>query len=75
MYLRQYFSFPTPMNTLSRRAPSAFLLVLCLILQACNPTMQAYKNGVKKFENGEYDLALKDLQRAAEGNYELAQTN
>ncbi len=75
MYLRQYFSFPTPMNTLSRRAPGAFLLVLCLILQACNPTMQAYKNGVKKFENGEYDLALKDLQKAAEGNYELAQTN
>lgn len=51
------------------------MLGLCIMLQACNPTMQAYKNGVKKFENGEYDLALKDFQKAAEGNYEPAQTN
>lgn len=63
------------MSTLSRRAPGALLLMLCLILQACNPTMQAYKNGVKKFDNGEYDLALKDFQKAAEGNYKPAQTN
>jgi peptidoglycan-associated lipoprotein len=75
MYLRKCFFFPTPMYTFSRHAPGALMLVLCLILQACNPTMQAYKNGVKKFENGEYDLALKDFQKAAEGNYEPAQTN
>ncbi|GAB3176680.1 OmpA family protein [Telluribacter humicola] len=42
---------------------------------ACNPTMQAYKQGVKKFENGEYDLAIKDFQRAASANYEPVQTN
>lgn len=48
---------------------------LCLLMQACNPSMQAYKQGVKKFENGEYDLALKDLQRAVEGNYQAAQAN
>ncbi len=75
MYLRKYFFYSTPMDTLSRRAPGALMVVLCLILQACNPTMQAYKNGVKKFENGEYDLALKDFQKAAEGNYDPAQTN
>lgn len=51
------------------------MLGLCIMLQACNHTMQAYKNGVKKFENGEYELALKDFQKAAEGNYEPAQTN
>ncbi|GAB2766027.1 OmpA family protein [Rhabdobacter roseus] len=37
--------------------------------------MQAYKQGIKKFENGEYDLALKDLQKVAAANYEPAQTN
>ncbi|WP_373511845.1 tetratricopeptide repeat protein, partial [Persicitalea sp.] len=55
---------------------SGLLLVcFCVLLQACNPTMQAYKNGVKRFDNGEYDLALKDFQKAAEGDYEPAQTN
>lgn len=55
--------------------PGLLLVCFCLLLQACNPTMQAYKNGVKRFDNGEYDLALKDFQKAAEGNYDPAQTN
>ena len=55
--------------------PGIRLVCFCLLLQACNPTMQAYKNGVKRFDNGEYDLALKDFQKAAKGNYEPAQTN
>ncbi len=64
------------MNRYLKLSPVGLLLVaFCIFLQACNPAMQAYKNGVKKFENGEYDLALKDLQRAAEGNYEGGRTN
>ncbi|GHB85834.1 OmpA family protein [Persicitalea jodogahamensis] len=64
------------MNKYLNKSFSGIALVcFCLLLQACNPTMQAYKNGVKRFDNGEYDLALKDFQRAAEGNYDPAQTN
>ncbi len=63
------------MNIPSRHAYGLLLMGLCLLMQACNPSMQAYKQGVKKFENGEYDLALKDLQRAVEGNYQAAQAN
>ncbi|WP_228713475.1 OmpA family protein [Arundinibacter roseus] len=57
------------------RVLGLLLIGICLWLQACNPTMQAYKQGIKKFDNGEYDLAIKDLQRAAAGGYEAAQTN
>lgn len=60
---------------LNNPLPGLLLVCFCLLLQACNPTMQAYKNGVKRFDNGEYDLALKDFQKAAEGNYDPAQTN
>ncbi len=55
--------------------PWAIVLTLSVFMVACNPTMQAYKQGVKKFENGEYDLAIKDFQRAASANYEPVQTN
>ncbi|WP_215237009.1 OmpA family protein [Dyadobacter helix] len=37
--------------------------------------MQAYKDGVKKFDNGEYDLAIKGFQKAADANYEPTQTS
>ena len=37
--------------------------------------MQAYKDGVKKFDNGEYELAIKGLEKAAAENYEPNQTN
>jgi peptidoglycan-associated lipoprotein len=37
--------------------------------------MQAYRDGVKKFENGEYDLAIKGFEKAAAENYESTQTS
>lgn len=42
---------------------------------ACNSTQSIFKQGVRKFDNGEYDLAIKDLRVAAEANYEPARTN
>jgi peptidoglycan-associated lipoprotein len=37
--------------------------------------MQAYKDGQKKFSNGEYELAIKGFQKAAAANYEPLKTN
>lgn len=48
---------------------------LCLYLSGCNSAMQAYKDGQKKFANGEYDLAIKGFQKAAEANIEPVQTS
>ena len=44
-------------------------------LVACNSTQALFKQGVRKFENGEYDLAIKDLRAVAATNYEPARTN
>ncbi|TAE38256.1 MAG: flagellar motor protein MotB [Runella slithyformis] len=44
-------------------------------LVACNSTQALYKQGVRKFENGEYDLAIKDLRTVADANYEPARAN
>ncbi|WP_445438713.1 OmpA family protein [Dyadobacter frigoris] len=51
------------------------ILVLGTFLAGCNSAMQAYKDGIKKFDNGEYDLAIKGLEKAAAANYEPTQTN
>ena len=37
--------------------------------------MQAFKDGQKKFENGEYDLAIKAFEKAAAANVEPVQTD
>ncbi len=51
------------------------LIILTVYLSGCNSAMQAYKDGQKKFSNGEYDLAIKGFQKAASENYEPTQTN
>src|SRR5215217_9116840 len=51
------------------------LVILCTYLSGCNSAMQAYKDGQRKFANGEYDLAIKGFQKAAEENYEPVQSS
>lgn len=51
------------------------ILATAFFLNACNSTMQTYKQGLKKYENGEYDLAIKDLKKALEANHEPAVTS
>ncbi|WP_445447101.1 OmpA family protein [Dyadobacter sediminis] len=51
------------------------LFTISIYLSGCNSAMQAYKDGQKKFANGEYDLAIKGFQKAAEENVEPVQTN
>nr|WP_044199750.1 OmpA family protein [Dyadobacter tibetensis] len=37
--------------------------------------MQVYKDSLKKYDNGEYDLAIKGLQKVAAAGYEPTQSN
>ena len=51
-----------------------FLLAITM-LSACNSALQSFKKGQKKFDNGEYELAIKELQKASTAGYELSKTN
>ena len=51
------------------------LLVISVSLSSCNSAMQAYKDGVRKYDNGQIDLAIKDLKKAEAANYEPVQTD
>jgi peptidoglycan-associated lipoprotein len=53
-------------------AAAIFSLVSIL---ACNSTQSVFRMGERKFNNGEYDLAIKDLQQVLMANYEPARTN
>lgn len=59
---------------------SACLFVLLGgVLSACNPALQALKSGQKKFDNGEYELAIADFKKAvdkdpARVNYLIAES-
>ena len=48
---------------------------LLACLTACNSTQALFKQAVRKFDNGEYDLAIKDLRTVAAANYEPGRTN
>ncbi len=41
--------------------------LLAMGLVGCNSSMQAFKQGVRYYDQGEYDLAIKSLGKAAEG--------
>ncbi|PWJ57731.1 outer membrane protein OmpA-like peptidoglycan-associated protein [Dyadobacter jejuensis] len=55
--------------------PLSCLILTALLLASCNSPMQVYKDSLKKFDNGEYDLAIKGLQKAKEAGYEANQSN
>lgn len=44
--------------------PALLLLLASGWLAGCNSTLQTFKRGQKKFQNGEYELAIKDFQQA-----------
>ncbi len=51
-----------------------FLLSTILLLESCNSALQSFKKGQKKFDNGEYELAIKEFKKAATANYEPAKS-
>ena len=56
------------------RTSISFLLAIVL-LNSCNSALQSFKKGQKKFDNGEYELAIKELQKSSTAGYELGKTN
>jgi outer membrane protein OmpA-like peptidoglycan-associated protein len=48
---------------------------LLACLTACNSTQSLFKQAVREFDNGEYDLAIKDLRTVSSANYEPGRTN
>ncbi len=56
------------------RTSISFLLTIVL-LNSCNSALQSFKKGQTKFDNGEYELAVKELQKSSAAGYELGKTN
>ena len=54
---------------------SISILSAIILLNSCNSALQSFKKGQKKFDNGEYELAIKELQNASGAGYELGKTN
>jgi peptidoglycan-associated lipoprotein len=54
---------------------SIFLLSIVLLLGSCNSALQSFKKGQKRFDNGEYELAIKELTKSLNANYKPAETN
>lgn len=62
---------------MQKHSPIFYFVLLAMVgaLSACNSIQSVFRQGVRKFDNGEYDLAIKDLRKAAEANYETARAN
>ncbi len=54
---------------------SIVLLCSLVLLESCNSALQSFKKGQKRFDSGEYELAIKEFQKAATANYQLGKTN
>jgi outer membrane protein OmpA-like peptidoglycan-associated protein len=53
--------------------PALLLLLATGWLAGCNSTLQTFKRGQKKFQNGEYELAIQDFRQAV--SYDPARVN
>ena len=51
------------------------LFAAIILLNSCNSALQSFKKGQKKFDNGEYELAIKEFKKASAANYESGKTN
>lgn len=55
---------------------SLFLILLSgMGFWSCDSTKKAFNSGVRKFNDGEYDLAIKDFNTAIGSNYEVKEAN
>lgn len=50
-------------------------LTFVVYFTACNSTSQLYKQGLKKFNNGEYELAIQDFEKTISAGYETDKSN
>ncbi|MES2730512.1 MAG: flagellar motor protein MotB, partial [Bacteroidota bacterium] len=53
----------------------AYFLTLAVLCSACNSGIQLYKKGNKKFESGEYQLAIEKYEKAKAKNFAPALSN
>ncbi len=51
------------------------VLLLGIGLWSCDSAKKTFNSGVRKFKDGEYDLAIKDFSAALEANYEVKEAN
>lgn len=52
-----------------------FALFSGLVFWSCDSTKKAFNSGVRKFNDGEYELAIKDFNTALSADYEVKEAN
>ncbi len=58
-----------------QKSINGLIVVGLATLLACNSTQSLFRKANRTFDNGEYDLAIKELQQVAAANYQPAKTN
>lgn len=51
--------------------PSILVLILGICLWSCDSSKKAFNAGVRKFNNGEYNLAIREFNKAVEAQYQV----